>query len=300
MCNSAMFPVREVSIVADTYPHTAPLKEALITSPLVNLNFTEFKPVSTAFDVEVRELSFDVCEMAIATFFQALDNGKPLRLMPVVMFGEFHHSSLWFDPANGSITPDALKGRRIGVRAYSQTTGLWVRGILQEEYGISSGDITWVTTEAPHVAEYTNPPNVQLEEGANLTDMVHSGAVDAVIIGSRRVRNSELQHVIPNIDAAVAEWYAKYQFVPINHMVVVTDDLLQKDYAAVQDIYDMFNKGYEMSQLTKSNESLSAVRFGTENVWGALQLAMQYALEQKLISRVFDKKEVFGDMIDFN
>ena len=289
---------REISIVLESNAHTLPLKEGGIVSPLVKLNFEEYKPVTKAFDIMVEKQAFDVCEMAVVTFLQALDSGKPLRLIPVVMGGEFHHGSLLYNPANGPLTPGDLKGRRVGVRAYTQTTGLWVRGILQEQYGVSSNDVTWVTTEAPHVAEFKNPSNVELVEGGNVLDMLNAGEVAAVIMGPKQTKGLALQPVVPDIEAGIATWYAKHKTVPANHMAVVTDDLLKKDFAAVQAVYTMFKQGIETAAYPATEPS--AVCIGTDNVWAPVQLAMQYALEQKLISRAFDKKEIFGEMLSFN
>jgi len=293
-------PVREVSIVLGNDPHARPIKEGKIESPGLKLNFTEYEPLNKAFDVMVQELAYDMCEMAVGTFFQALDSGKPLRLVPVVMGGEFHHGSLWFEPANGPLKPEDLAGRRVGVRAYTQTTGIWVRGILQEQYGVSPDKVTWVTSEAPHVAEYTNPPNVELAAGANLAEMVRSGELAAVIIGPKQGTGAGLQCLIPDLDAAIGDWYAKHQTVPVNHMVVVTDDLLKKDPAAVREIYSMLKQAHESNPPPASGSYPSAIRFGVQSVWKPLQLVMQYAVEQKLISRVFDKNEVFAQMIDFD
>ncbi len=302
MSENTMSPVHELSVVLGNYPHTLPIKEGGIVSPRVKLNFIEgYKPLSRAFDDMVEKQAFDVCEMAVATFLQALDSGKPLRLMPVVMGGEFHHGSLLYNPANGPLTPGDLKGRRVGVKAYTQTTGLWVRGVLQEQYGVLSDDVTWVTTEAPHVAEFTNPSNVELVEGGNLVDMLTSGEIAAVIMGPKQTKGLSLtlQQVIPDVDTAIAGWYAKHQAVPANHMVVVTDALLEKDFAVVQDAYNMFKQGIETTQPAASAESPSALQVGAENVWAVVQLAMQYALEQKLVSRAFDRKEIFGEMLSF-
>jgi 4,5-dihydroxyphthalate decarboxylase len=287
---------RELKMVFASYPHTIQIKEGRIKNPRIKPDFIEYDPVHDAFDAMVENQPFDVCEMAIATYFQAIDNGKPIRLMPVVMMGRFPQKSLWYNPSNGPLAPEDLKGRRVAVRAYTQTTGLWVRGILQEQYGVSSPDVTWVTTEKPHVAEYINPPNVELREGASLMEMLRSGEVAAVISG----KASGMQHLIPNVDAAIDEWYEKHKTMPINHMITIKEDLLQKDPSIAQDVYGMFKHGYEEFKSSPSYTSRSAIRVGVENVWEALRTAMEYAYEQKLISRVFDKNEVFGEMINLN
>lgn len=293
MSGNAVASEREISIVLDTYPHTRAIKEGQIASPGIKLNFIEYNPINKAFNPMVEEQKFDVCEMAVGTFFQALDSGKPLKLLPAVMGGEFHHGSLWYEPKNGALTPGDLKGKRVGVRAYTQTTGIWVRGVLQEQYGVPCDDVTWVTSEAPHVEGYVNPPNVELSKGADLTQMLRDGELSAVIIGPKQGNGAGFTHLIPNVDAASAAWYEKHKTVPINHMVVVTEKLIKNDAAAVLAITDLFRQGIE-SVRAASAASPQAIRFGKENVWDALELAIRYSFEQKLISRVFKKEEVFA------
>jgi 4,5-dihydroxyphthalate decarboxylase len=296
MSDGTLISAREISLVCGNYPHTIPIKEGRIGNPHVKPNFIQYDPVHDAFDAMVESQPFDVCEMAIATYFQALDNGKPIRLMPVVMMGRFHHGSLWYNPANGPLAPADLKGHRVGLRAYTQTTGLWVRGILHEQYGVSSADVTWVTTEKPHVAEYTNPPNVELLEGASFMEMLRLGDVAAVISG----KAPGMQHLIPNIDEMIDKWHTKHQTVPINHMVVVKEDLLKKNPDVVLGIYDMFKNGVEGFRSSPDYPARSAISAGVETVWEALRTAMEYAHEQKLISRIFDKQEIFGEMVNFD
>lgn len=293
--NNSKTSAREVSIVLGDSPAAMSIKEGRIANPELKLNFTEFAKINKAFAPMVRTLAFDVCELAAVTFFQALAAGKPLRLLPVVLVGKLHHGSLFYDPNNGPLKPEELKGRRVGVRAYTQTTGMWVRGILHEQYGVPMDEVTWATTEGAHVAEYVNPPNVEMLENANLVEMLRTNEVSAIIMGPSQSKGLGLQQLIPDVEAASAAWYEKHQTVPINHMVVVKEDLLKKDPEAVKAIYDMLCQGIEQSRAGKSGGPLSAVDFGLEKIWngGALQLAMQYSVEQKLIPRVFNRDELF-------
>ena len=181
-----MSQVKDVSIVLDTYPQTKAIKEGTLSNPGIHLNFTEYKPIRKAFDDMLKDLRFDICEIALVTFLQALDAGKAVKLLPVVMGGEFHHGSLWYNPALGKMTPADLKGKKVGVRSYTQTTGLWVRGVLSEQFGVDSKDITWVTTEAQHLSDYKSPSNVEFVEGADLAEMVRSGELAAVIMGTKQ------------------------------------------------------------------------------------------------------------------
>ena len=110
----------------------------------------------------MREARFDLSEVAIVTFLQARTYGKPYVLMPATVVGRGQLHTIAYNPERGPLGPSDLNGKTLGVRAYTQTTGAWVRGILEEEYGVDLARVTTVIFEDPHVAEYTDPPNVCL------------------------------------------------------------------------------------------------------------------------------------------
>ncbi|MGB8631552.1 MAG: hypothetical protein WCD69_19575, partial [Xanthobacteraceae bacterium] len=144
-----------------TYPHTKPLKSGEIKSDRVALRFTDVEPINKAFLLMVRQEKFDVSEMAIATYLQAKAHGKPLVLLPATMMGRFQHGTMFYNSEHGAVTPESLPGRRVGVRAFSQTTGVWLRGILWKDYGVDLGNVKWVTFEDAHVPEYRDPSGVE-------------------------------------------------------------------------------------------------------------------------------------------
>jgi len=283
----------ELKIVNESYPHTLPLKDGRVTSDKVKLNFTEFKWAHEAFDDQVANLTYDVCEMAVGTFFQALDFHRPMKLLPVVCLGSFHHGSLWYDPAQGIVRPEDIKGARVAVRAYTQTTGLWCRGALEEHFGIRPCDVTWVTTEAPHVAGYESPSNViRAAEGTQPMDLITSGDCKAIILGPRMAKGTSLIPVIPNVSEVVEQWREKHHAIPINHMMTVTDELIEKHPEAVQEVYDMYKKGFEIAK--EAGELGPAIRIGVDEVWHTLEVCMDYAVSQGLITRRFTKEEIFA------
>lgn len=281
---------QKVTIVLDTYPHTRAIKEGSLSDPDIELNFTEYRPISKSFNDMLRDQPFDVCEMALGTFLQGLDAGKPIKLLPVVMGGEFHNGSLWYNPALGKMTPADLKGKKVGVRAYTQTTGVWVRGVLSEQFGVSSKDVTWVTTEAPHVADYQCPENVEIVEGANLADMVRSGELAAVIMGTKQGAPEGLERLVPDVESSITEWFEKHQGVPINHMVVFKANA---DISAVHKVYDLLVKGLEQTYPVEERNERFALQNGVKNVWNSVEMAMKYSYEQGLISRIFTAEEIF-------
>jgi len=275
--------VTTLSAVIADYPHTMPLKNGQIRSDMVALDFTEMKPVTKAFKPMVREQRFDVSELALATFLQAKAYNKPLVMLPATVMGRFQHGCMLHNAERGKLTPSGLAGRRVGVRAYSQTTGVWLRGILQNDYGVDLNRVHWVTFEDAHVAEYRDPAGVErAADDKNLTKMLQDGELDAAIYGSDMPDDPRLQSVIPDPDQAARAWYDKHGVVPVNHMIVVTEALAKSRPDLVTEIYRMLCDGKKAAGLSRPSE-VDTIPFGYEANGPAIALMTSYMLQQGLI-----------------
>jgi 4,5-dihydroxyphthalate decarboxylase len=287
--------IETLSACLGTYPHTKGLKNGDIKSDRVMLNFTEINPVNRAFVLMAREQKFDVCEMAIVTYLQAKAYGKPLMLLPATMLGRFQHGALLYNAERGALRPQDLPGRRVGVRAFSQTTGVWIRGILWKDYGLDLGRVKWITFEDAHVAEYRDPPGVERAiPGKDITKMLVDGELDAAIFGGAMPTDPRLQSVIPDPEAAGRDWYKKHGVVPVNHMVVVKESLAKSDPGAVREVFRMLLESKKAAGLPKAG-AIDMIPFGFEAVRPALDLMSSYALEMKIIPRRYSVEELFAD-----
>ena len=286
--------VTTLSAAFDDYPHTLPLKRGEINSPRVAFAFSDIKPANRFFKPMVRELKFDVSEMAIATYVQAKAYGKPLVLMPATMMGRFQHGTILCNAAR-PLTPAELAGKRIGVRSYSQTTAVWVRGILENDYGVDLDKVRWVTFEDGHVAEYHEPQRVE-RAGAdkNLLKMLRAGELDAAIYGADLPNDPALKSLIPDAEAAAQRWYARHKVVPINHMVVVTEKLAKSDPQTVKEIYRLLLQAKTAAGLPKAG-AIDFLAFGLKACRPALQTIITYALQQRLIPRKIEVEDLFDD-----
>ncbi|WP_433443494.1 hypothetical protein [Nonomuraea sp. CA-141351] len=277
-----------LTIQLGDYPHT----RRLTANPPGGCRFTHTSPLHGAFARMVRDLEFDVCELALATYLQAREAGVPITLLPVVMIGGTHHRSLTRLPGGPALAPGELAGRRIGVRSYSQTTGLWVRGILREEYGIESSDVTWVTTEEPHVRQYREPAYVTRSPAGRVADLLRDGGVAAAVLGPRAIggQGEGLVPVIPDAEAAERAWVDRHGFVPANHVVVVRDDVLRAAPDAVRVLYHALAGAIRATAGDRDDSPAGrAVAAGwSEELGACLDLAARYALEQELVRSPID------------
>lgn len=274
-------------------PHTSALRNGELQSPLVNFAFADVKTVNRAFKALVREQKFDLAEVAIVTFLQAKAHGKPYVLMPAVAVARGQHHTIFFNPQRGHLNPGDLNGRRVGVRAYTQTTGTWVRGFLQEDYGVDFRSIEWITLEDPHVAEFADPPWVRrAPEGKQLLQMALDGEIDAAIFGSENPEGTPLRPLIPNAAEAAARWAGKHGGVPINHMMVVKESICEARPDVVREVYRMLKE----STAAGPSKGTGALRFGVEAVRESLETIVQYSHRQDLIPRRLSVDELFNDV----
>src|SRR5665647_2169622 len=237
-------------IAIGDYPHTLPLKRGEVSSPWLKLDFVEIKPMHKAFKPMVREHAFDASEMALVTFLQAKAYGKGLKLLPAAMLARFQHGTFLCNAERGRLAPADLAGRRIGVRAYSQTTGAWIRGIVENDYGVDLSRVQWVTFEDAHVAEARDPAGVlRARPDQDMTKMLLAGELDAAIYGADLPKDAALQSVIQDPQAAALAWYGKHGLVPVNHMVVVAESLAQSNPKAVAELYRMLEESKKAAGL---------------------------------------------------
>jgi 4,5-dihydroxyphthalate decarboxylase len=239
----------------------------------------------------VREHAFDASEMALVTYFQAKDHNKGLTLLPAAMLARFQHGTMLFNAERGKLAPAELPGKRIGVRSYSQTTGVWIRGILENDYGVDLGGVRWVTFEDGHVAEAGDPPGViRARKGQDITDMLIAGELDAAVYGAALPKDPRLQSIIPDPEAAARNWYGKHGLVPVNHMVVVTDDLVRSNPKAVAELYRLLEEG---RKIAPPSGHIDTAPFGKDANRKCLELLMTYCEQQKLILRRLNFDELW-------
>ncbi len=286
MTNASLTTLR---IAIGDYPHTAPLKNGQITSPTLKLEFVEAKPMHTAFKPMVRQHAYDVSEMALVTYLQAKVHNKGLKLLPAAMLARFQHGTMLYNAERGKLDPKGLAGKRIGVRSYSQTTGVWIRGILQNDYGADLSRVQWVTFEDGHVAEAKDPATV-IRASGDITQMLLAGELDAAIYGAAMPNEPQLQSVIPDPDAAAIAWYARHGLVPVNHMVVVTDELAQSNPGAVAELYRMLEAG---KKAAGPPEGPDTAPFGKDANRTCLDMLISYCVQQGLMPHPLDVRDLW-------
>ena len=284
----------KLNAMLGNYPITKALKAGAVSSDLVDLDFVEVKVANNLFKQVVRDAKYDVAELAIVTYLQAKACGKPYVLVPAVLVSRGQHHTIAYNPDRGPLRPSELSGKRVGVRAYTVTTGTWVRGILAGDYGVDINEVEWITFEDPHVAEYRDTAIVKrAPEGKELTQMLLDGEVAAGIVGDK-LPDPKLKHLIPDAEAAAEKWAERHHGVPINHMLVVRQELSRSRPDAVKDIFRQLHASKRAAGLPDGG-ALDPYRFGVEACRPILEIIIEFCHRQQLIPRRMSVDELFDD-----
>jgi 4,5-dihydroxyphthalate decarboxylase len=286
--SAASGPLRLRTLLA-TYPHTAPLKNGEVTSPRVTLDFQDVKPVWSGFKAMVRRQEFDVAEMAIVTFLIAKSFGKPMVLLPAVMTGRIQHAWAIYNGERGVLTPADLKGKKVGIRSFTTTTGAWLRGMFENDYGLDLASVKWITFEDAHVAEYVDTTE-RAPAGKAILPMLLDGELDAVL--GERSDGPRVKSLFGDPAAAAEAWYQKHRIVPLNHMVVVSAELAESRPDIVEEVYAQLR---ESKRRAPPPQGTDTTPFGVEACRPALERIIDYAVQQRLIPRRFDVDELFDE-----
>ncbi len=282
----------KLSTLLGNYPNAQALKSGAVKSDLVDFDFADVKVPNTAFKALVREAKFDLSELAIVTFLQAKTYGKPYVLIPATVLGRGQHHTIAYNPERGPLQASDLAGKRVGVRAYTVTTGAWVRGFLVDDYGVDHTAIHWISFEDPHLAEYKDPDFVtRAPAGKTLVQMLLDGEIDAAIVGDT-LPDPRLKPLIPDAEAAARKWAEMHGGVPINHMMVVRTSIAKERPDVVKDIFRALRES-RSAAAPPPGGPLDPWRFGVEPNRRSLGIIIDYCVRQKLIPRAFTVDELF-------
>jgi 4,5-dihydroxyphthalate decarboxylase len=311
-----------------------PLASGAVALDGLALSWLTIEPQIAAYRRMVRELAFDVCELAPTTYLCARAFGVPFTAIPVFLTRDFHHRSVVCNVASGIAEPKDLAGKTFGVRAYTVTTGVWTRGMLESEYGLDPARVTWFTDDEEHVTRWVPPPNVvKLPAGESLAAMLAAGRLDAALSGMAGVgrsgpptagweaaaaqaiaapRSAELAPLFPHARALEIEWYRRTRIFPIHGVIVIKDSVLAEHPWVARELLRAFDasKARYLQRLAADGPATDDDRqrvelremigggdplpFGLEANRATIEALIDYAYRQKIIPAVVRPEEVFA------
>jgi 4,5-dihydroxyphthalate decarboxylase len=311
-----------------------PLLNGTIPMDGLRLDHITVEPQIAAYRQMVRDLAFDVCELAPTTYLCAKAFNKQFTAIPVFLTRDFHHRSVVCNVASSIKEPKDLLGKKFGVRAYTVTTGVWTRGILESEYDVDPAKVTWYTDDEEHVTEWVAPPNVmKLPPGESLAEMIATGRLDAALSGMAGIGRSgpptanweaaaaqavaaptaaQLVPLFPNARALEVEWYQRTKIFPIHGLIVIKNAVLAEHPWVAPELLRAFqaSKDLHLKRLTDAGPSTADDRhivetqemigggdplpFGLGANRPTIEALIQYAYRQKIIPEKVEPEEVFA------
>ena len=314
-----------LKIAIAEHPHTAAIRDGSIPIEGVDAEFITVHPQIGAFRRMVRDVEFDVCELAPTTYIIARAYGAPFVALPIFVVRRFHHAGLLVRPDAGIKTPKDLEGKKVGVRAYSVTTGAWTRQVLMDEFGLDSSKVTWVVDDEEHVTQLKLPPNViHAPEGTSLAEMMEKGELvggfganagigrTGAPTGGWTEVEADYPDLFPNAAELEAEYYARTGVYPMHGTIVVKDSVLAEHPWVAKSIYDAFDRAkqewlarLDAGELTdKKNAKYLELRkivghdplpYGIEENRKTIEALEATAFKQGLTPRRMSMSELFVD-----
>ena len=281
-----------------------PIWKGLCGSERIALDLVEVDPLPLAFRRMIRGLEFDLTEMPVVTLAQAMERGVPITGIPLPVSRRFHqHSLQCLEDAPFKGLGD-LAGRRIAVRSFPQTSGVWVRGLMAHEYGVALENTRWTVMEDAHVHDYAPPAWVTLaSSGQSMVEMLRAGKVDAV--AGLKGMPEGLRLVEPDADAAAAAWFARTGIFPVNHVLVVRTALLDDNPWLVDEITALFTGALDVALKDGTATATRAAvvpdrvihSYDPKETAPSIQMLLDFAREQGLFRRDWTVRDLFGALI---
>jgi 4,5-dihydroxyphthalate decarboxylase len=312
-----------------THPHTAALKNGEVPTPGVKLSFIDVEPQILAFRRMVRDVAYDVCELAPTTYIIAKADGAPFTAIPIFFERRFHHAGLLVRDDAGITGPKDLEGKKVGVRAYSVTTGVWTRGILVNEFGLDSSKVTWVVDDEEHVTQLKLPPNVEhVPEGKSLASMMAAGEIQAGFVANagigregppkagwkakEREETSSYRELFANADELGAELFRRSGIYPMHSTLVIKDEILKANPWLAKTLFKAFQESKQVyvDRLRKGEAETNTDRrylkqmkvvgddplpYGLDVNRRSVETLVLYAFQQGLIPKKLGLDELFVD-----
>ena len=299
--------------VTRTQGNNAALKDGTVTPRGFRFDFEEIPVLVQGFRRMVRTLEFDVSEMALTTYLVAKAHGVEFTAVPAFLVRGFHHGAISYRVGSDVRSPKDLEGRKVGVnRGYTVTTGVWARAILAEEHGVDLDSITWVLSGDEHVAQYRPPANVvPVEPGRTLEQMLADGELAAVI--GVDIDSPDVAPLIPDADEAGFRALQTRGLYPINHLVVVRDELLRERPELGAEVFDAFarakavyvdrlrsgtigspNATDRMYQRVMELTGADPLPYGIEPNRAVLEELVRHAVDQKILDRAPVLEDMFA------
>jgi 4,5-dihydroxyphthalate decarboxylase len=310
---------RTFTIGCRDYDHVRALADGRVKVEGLDLNFVNISPPSQIFLRMLHDEEFDASEMSLSNYMIALGKGDHRFIaIPVFPSRVFRHSFIWINTRSGIRQPEDLKGKKVGIADYSMTALLFVRGLLQHQYGVAPEDIHWFRRRSEHVA-IDIPATIRIDnisKDQTLDTLLEQGALDALAVTSppRGFLDGapDIERLFADSRAIEAEYYRATKIFPIMHLVVVRRAIYEQEPSIAARLSEAFDSAKNLA-LEAYKEGLSSLPwinldleyaqgvlgkdvypYGIKRNLPTLEAAALYSHEQGFTPRRFAIGELFA------
>ncbi len=309
-------------------PRTRPILDGQVGIPGVRMSCENIHG-SELFFRQLKSAEFDVAEMSISALLMLVAKGDDRFLgLPVFGMRKFFHTGILVRRDSGIETPADLRGKRVGVPEYQQTAMLWIRAVLQHEFGVSPSDMRFWMERTPDLSHagltgFTPPPDVEVNGipgDSSLGQMVADGGLDAALlylsdknmVDRSRIdlwTHPDVRTLFPDPRAEGIRYFTKTGIHPINHAMVIKRETAMRHPESVRAVYDAFQRANAMAELSRLEQMeyhistglvtpdvvrTQLVTHGISANRDVLEAAARYSHEQHLTPRRVRLDEVFA------
>jgi len=248
-----------LTLACGDYELVRPLLERKVEVDGVDLTMLTDMDSATRHWRFLRNNEFDVAEVSISSYLAARDNDWPFRAIPVFLHRRFRHGFMFINTGKGIAKPGDLKGRRIGVKTLMTSAILWMRGLLQNEYGVPLDSIEWVA-ELNNDVDVQLPPNTKytlLPRDKSVETMLAEGELDAVfhsdLIKPFLAKDPRVARLFADPQAEEMTYYQRTGIFPIMHVLGIRQALTDRHPWLAINLYRAFNEAKTLAMKRMAN-----------------------------------------------
>jgi 4,5-dihydroxyphthalate decarboxylase len=292
---------RTLSTVISANPYCDPLKDGRVTIPGIEMEQITVTPMIQAFRRMTRNLEFQICEVAVVTYFTARQYGVPITALPIFPLARFEHNGIILN-ANLVRTPKDLNGTTMGMRAYTVTPGIWARAFLQQEHGVDISSMRYVMGDDEHVIQYNQDPdipkNLEYRMGADIQKLLADGEFASAL----HIPTGDYPHLKPLYPDGRAAGIAAYErmggIYPLTHLMTIRNDVLAEYPWLPQAMMEAFKESKELHRKATGapapqHQYDDPMPIGLDETRKALKVLMDLSVEQHVMKKALDIDEMF-------
>jgi 4,5-dihydroxyphthalate decarboxylase len=317
----------QITIACNAYDRTRPIKDGRVQVEGCDVTYLTYEAEEMFFRA-LRYDEFDVAELSLSGYMVTFSRGmSPYIAIPAFVSRFFRHSSIYIRTDRGIKKPADLRGRLVGLPEYAQTAGVWMRGILQDDYGLHPSEVKWLAggLEEPGRDErmpLKAPDGVDLQPipaGKTLTKMLDNRELDAVMT-ARALSNytkgaPNIGRLFPNYQEIERDYYRRTKIFPPMHLIGIRKELAEKHPWLPANVYKAFCQAKAIAindvrevgwphvtlpwvdaQATEISELMGVDywRYGVAESAHEIKALIRYAFEQGLLARKLSVEELFA------